>query len=229
VKAPEASAASASRRLAVRSRSRGEPKGSRITAPRAPQRAASAPACKAAAASRALTSSSRPGSRPSSASPVACSRPVSKPSASCRTQRTGRPPAARQARPSASPVAAGRSAVPAAWISCSAARAMPPISRASSPGTPKASRSAGSGWPGATKERPRRSSARGGKAGDMKRFRQSFSICSHASRIRAEKRVILAGARREWERPVRGRPPWASPKVGEPQRRVSIATISTSL
>jgi hypothetical protein len=95
---PEPSAASARRRLAVRSSKRGSPQGSISTAPSAEQRAASAPARSTPCASRARTSRMRAGSRPSSARPGACKRPVSASRTSCRTQRIGRCCAARIAR-----------------------------------------------------------------------------------------------------------------------------------
>ena len=136
VKTPDCSAASSRRRLVVRSSRAGSPQGSISTAPSAAERAASTPARRTASLSRPRISSSRSGARPSSASPAGYGPPTSKRPASWRIHSTGRAPAARLASPSATSVATGRIALAGAQISCSAARASPPPSQASSTSQP---------------------------------------------------------------------------------------------
>ncbi len=146
---PEASAARARRKVAVRSSARGAPKTSISAAPRLLQRAASTPARSTASASLPRTSDKAAGSTPNSASPTPFSRPASPSRKSCRAQNNGRPDPARRAMARPKPAAADQSALQGAWISCRQARRSPPSRKSSTPGAPKAKRAAraGEAWP----------------------------------------------------------------------------------
>jgi hypothetical protein len=137
---PEASAARARRKVAVRSSARGAPKISISAAPKLLQRAASTPARSTASASLPRTSDKTAGSTPNSASPTPFSRPASPSRKSCRAQNRGLPDAARRAMARLKPAAADQSALQGAWISCRQARLSPPPRKASTPGAPKAKR-----------------------------------------------------------------------------------------
>ncbi len=121
---PEASAASWSRRVAVRSSPGARPHASTTSAPSPGQRAASA-AARSNAASSATTASTRAaGSSPSSRSPVAWSRPPCRSAASARSHSSGvAPPASAIATPN--PAAAAASPGSAANSSCTLARGRP--------------------------------------------------------------------------------------------------------
>ncbi len=139
---PEASAARARRKVAVRSSARGAPKISISAAPRLLQRAASTPARSTASASLPRTSDKAAGSTPNSASPRPFSRPASLSRKSCRAQNNGRPGATRRAKARPKPTAADQSALHGAWTSCRQARLSPPPRKSSTPGAPKAKRAA---------------------------------------------------------------------------------------
>ena len=138
---PDCSAASASRRLAVRSSSGHWPQHSTISACRPGPRAASAALLSNALASGACPSTSAFGSPPSSTRPGACNPPPRRPASSERSHRIGDPRFdARSASIAANPAALGPSAASAANSSCTLPRASPPCSAASSPSCPVATR-----------------------------------------------------------------------------------------
>ncbi len=155
---PEASAARARRKVAVRSSARGAPKISISAAPRLLQRAASTPARSTASASLPRTSDKMAGLTPNSASPTPFSRPASLSRKSGRAQNSGRPGAARRAKARPKPMAADQSALQGAWTSCRQARLKPPPRKASTQGAPKAKRAPRSGaatslWPALARRR----------------------------------------------------------------------------
>ena len=112
---PDLSAASFIRLLAVRSSLGIFPQPSITTAPNPPQRTASTAARNKLSTSGAITNNIRPGSRPSSNNPDACSPPPSFSPRSCRNQKTAScAPQARLASMAAKPDAlAPSSAAPA--------------------------------------------------------------------------------------------------------------------
>ena len=124
---PDVCAASVSLRLATRSNCLISPQSSSTTAPSASQASASAEVRRAASTSAARTITTRPGSRPSSASPLIDSAPASISEKSCRTHNKGRRADTRPASPATNPVAAAlwRPSQNTSWI---AARASPPCS-----------------------------------------------------------------------------------------------------
>ena len=107
---PPVSAASASRRLAVRLKALASPQALSSTAPTAELRRASSPMASKDCASRARTSSRSRGARPISCRPRPCGRPASCPIISCRAHTMGRPDAARSAIPSPKALTATASA-----------------------------------------------------------------------------------------------------------------------
>jgi len=135
----EACAARVSLRLATRSSCRTEPHSSSTTAPSASQASASAAVRNALSASKARTVTRQRGSRPSSASPIIDSAPVSISLKSCRTHTSGRRTERRAVRPAINPVAATLCRPPSANTSCIVPTASPPSSAASA-----------SAWPSAT-------------------------------------------------------------------------------
>ena len=91
---PDVSAASISRRVAVRSIPGARPQASINSVPSPVHRAASAAARNKAASSATTTTTIRSASSPSSASPVACSLPACRSHASVRIHTKGKAPAA---------------------------------------------------------------------------------------------------------------------------------------
>ena len=133
-------AVSTSLRLAERSRIRGDPGISMTSAPSAAQDSASKPARRTAVTSGACSRRKRPGSSPSSTSPVAEISPCSSAAKSGRSQRIRLPSAARTARAVANPAAAASSPATAGKTSCSAPLRSPPYRQASAWACPNATR-----------------------------------------------------------------------------------------
>ena len=123
---PDFSAASASRRVAVRSSGLGSPQISITTRPSAAQRTASSPAWRMPVAFLARTKVSCPGSSPSSRRPGACRPPVSRSEIGWRSQTIFRFSAqTSRASPATKPAAAPLSATWAAKTSCGTPRGRP--------------------------------------------------------------------------------------------------------
>ncbi len=131
---PEASAASASRRLAVRSSSRGSRHSSTTATPTSGQRTTSAAARSTASGSGMMPRMTCAGCRPISASPGACSLPPCFSAWPSRSQT--RVPPSRSARAATKPLAQAASWASAANTSCSFPRASPPPKAASIPACP---------------------------------------------------------------------------------------------
>lgn len=112
--APPASAARASRRLAVRLKALASPQALNSTAPTAGLRRASSPTVSRVCTSRTRTSSKSRGDSPISCRPGPCGRPASWAIISCRPQTMGRSAAARSAMPSPKALTATASAGAAA-------------------------------------------------------------------------------------------------------------------
>ncbi len=126
---PEASAASASLRLAVRSSRRGSRHSSTTATPTPGQRTTSAAARSTANGSGMMPRMTCAGCRPISASPGACSRPPCFSAWPSRSQT--RVPPSRNASTATKPVAQPASWASAANTSCTRPRASPPPSAAS--------------------------------------------------------------------------------------------------
>lgn len=139
---PEASAASASLRLAVRSSARGSRHSSTTATPTSPQRVTSAAARSTASASGSVPRITCAGESPISTSPGACSCPPRFSASPSRSQ-TKVPPIL-SARAAVKPVAQPASSASAAKISCSRARISPPPNAASMPACPVRAIPAGS-------------------------------------------------------------------------------------
>ena len=107
---PPVSAASASRRLAVRLKALASPQALSRTAPTAGLRRASSPTANRVCTSRVRTSNTSRGDSPISCRPGPCGGPASCPIISCRPQTIGRPAAARIAIPSPKALTATASA-----------------------------------------------------------------------------------------------------------------------
>lgn len=139
---PDRSAASASRRLAVRSSAGHLPQHSTINADRPAHRAESAAPRSSDTGSGARARTSASGSLPSSARPGPYSFPPRRSASSVRSQRIGASPSlARSASIAANPAAPAASLPSSANSSCSLPRASPPPKAASNSACPVENRS----------------------------------------------------------------------------------------